>query len=195
MAVIHFVPRHRQRSFSLLPITSRPDSTSQQDTASFRSGPDPRYSRGLRLVDDPLQILSAPPASIWGAPFYLQENCKNDGRLTVSLIEEAVPVFSSFIFIYKLELHFKRPLRLDLFVQSQPYCGTCVCVSFQAFFQYPKIALCSTMFYSFVVSRKAFKYFSRVKYSSLEWNKAQLQSNSSKWEDVHQIQDAWMFWI
>lgn len=49
------------------------------------------------------------------------------------------------------------------------------------------------MFYSFVLSRKAFKYFSRVKYSSLEWNKAQLQSNSSKWEDVHQIQDAWMF--
>lgn len=27
-----------------------------------RSGPDPLYSRGLRLVDDPLQILSAPPA-------------------------------------------------------------------------------------------------------------------------------------
>lgn len=31
MAVIHFVPRHRQGSFSLLPITSRPDYASQQD--------------------------------------------------------------------------------------------------------------------------------------------------------------------
>ncbi|KAG7228048.1 hypothetical protein INR49_005670 [Caranx melampygus] len=47
MAVIHFVPRHRQGSFSLLPITSRPDSASQQDTAPFRSGPGPPYSRGL----------------------------------------------------------------------------------------------------------------------------------------------------
>lgn len=76
MAVIHFVPRHRQGSFSLLPITSRPDSASQQDTAPFRSGPDPPYSRGLRLVDDPLQILSAPPASIRGTSLHLQENCR-----------------------------------------------------------------------------------------------------------------------
>lgn len=88
MAVIHFVPRHRQGSFSLLPITSRPDSASQQDTAPFRSGPDPPYSRGLRLVDDPLQILSAPPASIRGTSLHLQENCrkkkKKDGSFTVS---------------------------------------------------------------------------------------------------------------
>lgn len=91
MAVIHFVPCHRQGSFfSLLPITSRPDSASQQDTAPFRSGPDPPYSRGLGLVDDPLWILSAPPAIIQGTPLHLQENCTKDGSLTVNHAGEAV---------------------------------------------------------------------------------------------------------
>lgn len=51
----------------------RPDSASQQDSAPFRSGPDPPYSRGLRLADDPLRILSAPPAIIRGTPLHLQE--------------------------------------------------------------------------------------------------------------------------
>lgn len=53
MAVIHFVPCHRQCSFSLLPITSRPDSASQQDPAPFRSGPNPPYSREAEVSGRP----------------------------------------------------------------------------------------------------------------------------------------------
>ena len=53
MAVIHFVPRHRQGSFSLLPITSRPDSASQQDTAPFPLWPRPTVLQGAEVSGRP----------------------------------------------------------------------------------------------------------------------------------------------
>lgn len=53
MAVIHFVPRHRQGSFSLLPITSRPDSESRQDTAPFPLWPRPAVLQGAEVSGRP----------------------------------------------------------------------------------------------------------------------------------------------
>lgn len=89
MAVIHFVPCHRQCSFSLLPITSRPDSASQQDTAPFRSGPNPLYSRGLRLVKTHFRFCQRHPQTFETLHSTSRENCKKDGSLTVSQSVEA----------------------------------------------------------------------------------------------------------
>lgn len=89
MAVIHFVPRHRQRLLfffsSLLAHYLQTRLCVSAGHCSLPLWPRPMpYSRGLRLVDDPLQILSVPPASIRVTPLYLQEKKqqkKKDGRL------------------------------------------------------------------------------------------------------------------
>lgn len=98
MAVIHFVPCHRQSFFS-------PPAHYLQTRLGVSaghcflplSGPDSPYSRGLRLVDDPLQILSAPPASILSTPVHLQENFKKHGNLRVCQTGEALAGFFSLI--------------------------------------------------------------------------------------------------
>lgn len=90
MAVIHFVPRHRQGSFSLLPITSRPDYASQQDAAAAAalSGPDqPPYFGRPGLADDPLRILPAPPVIIRGNPLHLQEEGNEEKKKDCSQSE------------------------------------------------------------------------------------------------------------
>lgn len=83
MVVIHFVPCHRQGSFFPSAHYLQTRLCISAGHCSLPLWPRPTVLRGLGLVDDPLWILSAPPAIIQGTPLYLLDNCIKDGSLPV----------------------------------------------------------------------------------------------------------------
>lgn len=86
---------------------------------------------------------------------------------------------------------------IKLFGEMRLICRTqtiyCILHSYLAYWQYPKIALHSIMVCRFILRRNGLVYFPGK--NILDWKALSFNYIPVffKWEDAHQIQDAWMF--